>query len=726
MIMSGLVSESVVQPATMDDEDAFLYGDSSEPVEAPAPQPRPITVGSGSGDEVLDFELDEPAYETPPRTDHNLPEVIAPLVGLGLPQEQLQPQQQIEEENQEENDDQDAEEEGDSEEEEDSEDVSVTILKFASHSPSIRRTLKSSLRRPLVPSTFVLHAPTDLQYKPPALHQLLSVPSQSTPQPQQSPQSLNQMQLPPQNQADLLPDPVRAPPSHPTIDPSAPGMMVVPGTLQSRPVWEVDLESLSAKSWRRPGANISDWFNYGFDEISWETYCMTRKKLGETASGLKANALEVAGLPEDQFLNLPPEMRSVVLGTAAMLPLPGQGGNPKRMGGVPGMGGPGPGMGPGMGPGGGMGPGAGMGPGGPVQGMGGPGPNMGGPGPNMGGGGPVMGGMGGMGGKMPMGMGPNTGMGMMPNQNMMPMNMMNMPPEVLMQMGQMPGQVMGGMMNGHGQEEYEEEETLNSDNKTLEKAGDDKGQQFQSQGTPTQTAESLEVEVVCAVVRQRLVLAGSLHGVVDEATSTVQVNAPTFSLSQPKPPDVPFSKAQCAPLLLSHPTFLPVHGIPIPGHTKIRTVTGTVSSTVWTTVEIVSGLSPRMAVGIETVIVTGSANGKGSASVIVIVTERGTGTIESGIESGIETVIGTERETGTETGNGNGERVRSETKLDLGGNGHTLERVTKGVDPNGVSAHSLRWSWRGCLCLGVSLFYSYPIVFSSVGMPLSENLFSRM
>ncbi|GAB1528040.1 Cleavage polyadenylation factor subunit fip1 [Rhizoctonia solani] len=418
--MSGLVSESVVQPATMDDEDAFLYGDSSEPVEAPAPQPRPITVGSGSGDEVLDFELDEPAYETPPRTDHNLPEVIAPLVGLGLPQEQLQPQQQIEEENQEENDDQDAEEEGDSEEEEDSEDDIEIITEAPTRSIDFRASRPNgpAVQAPRAPPAPIRPVHLTTEYTPKAR------PTDTVP-----------------GNADLLPDPVRAPPSHPTIDPSAPGMMVVPGTLQSRPVWEVDLESLSAKSWRRPGANISDWFNYGFDEISWETYCMTRKKLGETASGLKANALEVAGLPEDQFLNLPPEMRSVVLGTAAMLPLPGQGGNPKRMGGVPGMGGPGPGMGPGMGPGGGMGPGAGMGPGGPVQGMGGPGPNMGGPGPNMGGGGPVMGGMGGMGGKMPMGMGPNTGMGMMPNQNMMPMNMMNMPPEVLMQMGQMPGQV---------------------------------------------------------------------------------------------------------------------------------------------------------------------------------------------------------------------------------------------------------------------------------------------
>ncbi|KAJ1302431.1 hypothetical protein OPQ81_002749 [Rhizoctonia solani] len=471
----------------MDDEDAFLYGDSSEPATAAPRQAISSTINEGA-DEVLDFELD---------------------AGLGLPQEQLQPpQQQTEEEHNEAGDNEEPEEdeaEEDEEEEEDSDDDIEIITEAPTRSIDFRTSRNpsgppgSGPRAPPAPMRPV-HLTTEYTPKarpteptagnlgPSTLASDLGQPSSSVPQQQQSFQPPNQPQLPPQNQAELLPDPVRAPPSHPSIDPSAPGMMVVPGTLHSRPVWEVDLESLSTKSWRRPGANLSDWFNYGFDEISWETYCMTRKKLSETAAGLKVNALEVAGLPEDQLLNLPPEMRSVVLNTAAMLPLPGQGPNAKRMGGVPGMGGPGPGMGPGMAPGPGMGPGA-MGPG-PMQGMGGPGPNMGGPVPNMGGGGPVMGGMGGMGGmpnKMPMGMPPNAPMGM-PGQNMMGMNMMNMPPEVLMQMGQMPG--MGGMMNG-GQEEYEDEESPGMD-KSVEKFADDKSQQLQSQGTPSQTAESLE------------------------------------------------------------------------------------------------------------------------------------------------------------------------------------------------------------------------------------------
>ena len=79
--------------------------------------------------------------------------------------------------------------------------------------------------------------------------------------------------------------PATAPPSHPNIDPD------LIGTLDSRSILEVDLSSLNDKPWRRPGSDLSDWFNYGFDEISWETYCYRRKELGDLATVLKANIL---------------------------------------------------------------------------------------------------------------------------------------------------------------------------------------------------------------------------------------------------------------------------------------------------------------------------------------------------------------------------------------------------------------------------------------------------
>jgi pre-mRNA 3'-end-processing factor FIP1 len=79
--------------------------------------------------------------------------------------------------------------------------------------------------------------------------------------------------------------PARAPESAPKIDPSQPGVY------DGRSILEVDLDALGEKGWRRPGADISDWFNYGFDEISWEAYVHRRKELGETAAVLKAGVM---------------------------------------------------------------------------------------------------------------------------------------------------------------------------------------------------------------------------------------------------------------------------------------------------------------------------------------------------------------------------------------------------------------------------------------------------
>ncbi len=89
---------------------------------------------------------------------------------------------------------------------------------------------------------------------------------------------------------DEGPDPntlpsARAPPSHPSIDPNAPGVM------DGRSILEVDLNALAEKPWRRPGSDISDWFNYGFDEISWEAYCYRRREFGELANMLKSNVV---------------------------------------------------------------------------------------------------------------------------------------------------------------------------------------------------------------------------------------------------------------------------------------------------------------------------------------------------------------------------------------------------------------------------------------------------
>ncbi|KAF9535735.1 hypothetical protein CPB83DRAFT_865903 [Crepidotus variabilis] len=108
--------------------------------------------------------------------------------------------------------------------------------------------------------------------------------------------------------------PATAPTSAPTIDPGAIGIF------DGRSILEVDLTALADKPWRRPGSDLSEWFNYGFDELSWEAYCHIRRDVGDLASVLKANVITFSAMPEDQLMALPPEVRTMVMqGTATMM-----------------------------------------------------------------------------------------------------------------------------------------------------------------------------------------------------------------------------------------------------------------------------------------------------------------------------------------------------------------------------------------------------------------------
>ncbi|KAG7801766.1 hypothetical protein KL944_002834 [Ogataea haglerorum] len=48
---------------------------------------------------------------------------------------------------------------------------------------------------------------------------------------------------------------------------------------EGQPITQLSLEELKEKPWRLPGADISDYFNYGFDELSWLAYCSKQDKL---------------------------------------------------------------------------------------------------------------------------------------------------------------------------------------------------------------------------------------------------------------------------------------------------------------------------------------------------------------------------------------------------------------------------------------------------------------
>lgn len=52
-----------------------------------------------------------------------------------------------------------------------------------------------------------------------------------------------------------------------------------PGNINGVPVLEVDVETFEEKPWRKPGADLSDYFNYGFNEDTWKAYCEKQKRL---------------------------------------------------------------------------------------------------------------------------------------------------------------------------------------------------------------------------------------------------------------------------------------------------------------------------------------------------------------------------------------------------------------------------------------------------------------
>lgn len=50
---------------------------------------------------------------------------------------------------------------------------------------------------------------------------------------------------------------------------------------------DTDFPSEDDKPWRRPGSDISDYFNYGFDEFTWASYCLKQQDLRREISDQK-------------------------------------------------------------------------------------------------------------------------------------------------------------------------------------------------------------------------------------------------------------------------------------------------------------------------------------------------------------------------------------------------------------------------------------------------------
>uniref|UniRef100_A0A182QHC4 Pre-mRNA polyadenylation factor Fip1 domain-containing protein n=1 Tax=Anopheles farauti TaxID=69004 RepID=A0A182QHC4_9DIPT len=74
------------------------------------------------------------------------------------------------------------------------------------------------------------------------------------------------------------------------------------GMINGVPAHEFSIDSLDEKPWRKPGADITDYFNYGFNEETWRSYCERQKRMrqhesGVGMAGLTINNPQAAGPP---------------------------------------------------------------------------------------------------------------------------------------------------------------------------------------------------------------------------------------------------------------------------------------------------------------------------------------------------------------------------------------------------------------------------------------------
>ena len=47
----------------------------------------------------------------------------------------------------------------------------------------------------------------------------------------------------------------------------------------------IDSDSVADKPWKRPGEDLTDYFNYGFNEATWKEYMAKQKRLREEYGG---------------------------------------------------------------------------------------------------------------------------------------------------------------------------------------------------------------------------------------------------------------------------------------------------------------------------------------------------------------------------------------------------------------------------------------------------------
>ncbi|XP_025054130.1 pre-mRNA 3'-end-processing factor FIP1 [Alligator sinensis] len=79
-----------------------------------------------------------------------------------------------------------------------------------------------------------------------------------------------------------------------------------PGSINGVPLLEVDLDSFEDKPWRKPGADLSDYFNYGFNEDTWKAYCEKQKRIRMGLEILPLTSASNKIMAEDNIMEVTP------------------------------------------------------------------------------------------------------------------------------------------------------------------------------------------------------------------------------------------------------------------------------------------------------------------------------------------------------------------------------------------------------------------------------------
>ncbi|KAI9175311.1 cleavage polyadenylation factor subunit fip1 [Blastocladiella emersonii ATCC 22665] len=85
-----------------------------------------------------------------------------------------------------------------------------------------------------------------------------------------------------------------------------------PALYEGKPITEVPVESFDDKPWRRPGEDITDYFNYGFNEDTWRMYCDRQRVLREEQTTRRRMGLHT----------LPSSTSTAGAGHASLPPIP--------------------------------------------------------------------------------------------------------------------------------------------------------------------------------------------------------------------------------------------------------------------------------------------------------------------------------------------------------------------------------------------------------------------